>query len=217
MKASLTLENTAYTSAQQPLINEPQIALVGRSNVGKSSLLNTLGARRNLAKVSSTPGKTRSVNFFRVMPYNFYLVDLPGYGYARAGHQDREKWEQLLEDYLSRCEHLKSVLLLLDCRLPPQKNDLTLTCFARDLRLSFLPVLTKSDKCNRRERLARQKEWQSLLGQAPLLTSSVMRMGIDELWERLLATVGDACNAPVLDSATAETPASLESGRPGLS
>ena len=91
MNPVLTLETTAYTLEQLISLPEAQIALAGRSNVGKSSLINALAGRKKLAKVSSTPGKTRSVNYYRVTPHDFYLVDLPGYGYARASHTEREK------------------------------------------------------------------------------------------------------------------------------
>ncbi|MDR2743974.1 MAG: ribosome biogenesis GTP-binding protein YihA/YsxC [Desulfovibrio sp.] len=187
MPAHLILESTAFTCAQLPDCAETQIALAGRSNVGKSSLLNALAGRKNLAKVSATPGKTRSINFFRAMPWNFYLVDLPGYGYARASHQERANWTKLLERYLSKTRNLRALVFLLDCRLPPQKNDIELTNFAGALRFSLLPVLTKTDKCARRECECRQKEWRELLGQTPLLTSSVKRFGINELWSNLIS------------------------------
>lgn len=181
----LILENTAYTIDQLLALTEPQIALAGRSNVGKSSLVNALAGRKKLAKVSATPGKTRSVNFYKVEPLGFYLVDLPGYGYARASHEERRKWATLLEHYLSTNSNLKALALLLDCRLPPQKIDLELSAFARSCSLSILPVLTKVDKCNQRERSARQKEWQDLIGSRPVLTSSSSRLGMTELWQAL--------------------------------
>ncbi|MDR2573094.1 MAG: ribosome biogenesis GTP-binding protein YihA/YsxC [Desulfovibrio sp.] len=190
----ISLESTAYVRAQIPALAEPQIALTGRSNVGKSSLLNSLAGRKNLAKVSATPGKTRSINFFRVMPWNFFLTDLPGYGYARASHQERAKWGELLEFYLSGTKTLQALALLLDCRLPPQKNDLDLINYALGLRLPVLPVLTKADKCNRQERESRQRQWGELIGHIPLLTSSAKRMGIGELWERLIALGTDSKN-----------------------
>lgn len=192
MAVSLTLETTAYTLDQLTALPQVQIALAGRSNVGKSSLINALAGRKKLAKVSSTPGKTRSVNYYLVEPHGFYLVDLPGYGYARASHAEREKWAKLLERYLSGCSSLKALALLLDCRLPPQKLDLNLASYARVCRLPLLPVLTKADKCNQRERAARQKEWQDLLGSRPVLTSSSSRLGMEELWQALFSAAGSA-------------------------
>ena len=192
MNISLTLETTAYTLDQLLALPEAQIALAGRSNVGKSSLINALAGRKKLAKVSATPGKTRSVNFYRVEPYNFYLVELPGYGYARASHEERRKWAKLLEHYLADCKTLKALALLLDCRLPPQKLDLELASFARGCCLPLLPVLTKADKCSQRERAARQKEWQELLNVKPVLTSSSSRLGMEEFWRALIAAAGTA-------------------------
>ena len=97
MRPTLTLETTAYTIEQLARMPQAQIALAGRSNVGKSSLVNALAGRKALAKVSSTPGKTRSVNYYHVDPDGFYIVDLPGYGYARCSQQERQKWGELLE------------------------------------------------------------------------------------------------------------------------
>ena len=200
MAVSLTLETTAYTLDQLLALPEAQIALAGRSNVGKSSLINALAGRKKLAKVSATPGKTRSVNLYKVEPQNFYLVDLPGYGYARASHEERRKWAKLLEHYLTDCKTLKTLALLLDCRLPPQKIDLELASFARTCRLPLLPVLTKADKCSQRERASRQKEWQDLLAVKPVLNSSRSRLGMEELWRALIAAadiaIADGDSAP---------------------
>lgn len=186
MNISLELESTAYTMDQIPTLDLPQIAMAGRSNVGKSSLLNALAGCKKLAKVSSSPGKTRSVNFYLVRPYDFYLVDMPGYGYARASHEERRHWAKVLERYLEDSRELKALALLLDCRLPPQKLDLDLAAFAQGINLPVLPVLTKADKCNQRERRLRQNEWLGILGQQPLLVSSSHRTGMDKLWRRLI-------------------------------
>ncbi|SDG01119.1 ribosome biogenesis GTP-binding protein YihA/YsxC [Desulfovibrio legallii] len=190
MRPTLALEATVYTPAQLMDRPEAQIALAGRSNVGKSSLLNALAGRRKLAKVSATPGKTRSINFYRVEPAGFYLVDLPGYGYARASHAEREKWARLMEKYFLGCRALRALALLLDCRLPPQQLDKNLVDFARVHGLPLLPVLTKADKCSQRERAARQKEWELLLPRRPLLTAAATGLGLDELWRGLAAAAG---------------------------
>ena len=205
MNPVLTLETTAYTLEQLISLPEAQIALAGRSNVGKSSLINALAGRKKLAKVSSTPGKTRSVNYYRVTPHDFYLVDLPGYGYARASHTEREKWARLLERYLVECASLKALALLLDSRLEPQKLDKNLASFARTNGLNIVPVLTKADKCSQRERANRQNEWQELLGTRPIVTSSSNRYGIDNLWRALVETAVPQRIAPgTLDAAGAE-------------
>lgn len=185
MRPTLVLETTAYTLEQLRDANAPHIALAGRSNVGKSSLINALAHRKALAKISSTPGKTRSVNFYRVTPGDFYLVDLPGYGYARCSKQERAKWNTLLQGYLKQCTHIKALALLLDCRLPPQSLDRQLAAFAQTKNLSILPVLTKADKCTQRERAARQAEWYTIIGVQPVVTSAQSRLGIDILWNTL--------------------------------
>lgn len=186
MNMTLELENTVYTTQQLPEVNLPQVAMAGRSNVGKSSLINALAGRKKLAKVSATPGKTRSVNFFLVKPYNFYLVDLPGYGYARASHEDRRNWAKVLEHYLANSPTLKGLALLIDCRLPPQQLDLDLASFAGSKNIPLLPILTKVDKCPQRERVARQKEWDDILGKNPILVSSSRRSGLDKVWRGLI-------------------------------
>lgn len=193
MQYSLFLEETVYTREQlgaSVFIPVPQIALAGRSNVGKSSLINALSGRRQLAKVSATPGKTISINFYRVEPGSFFLVDLPGYGYAQRSKTDRQKWAALIDDYLKSRANLMALAVLLDCRLEPQDVDLELIGYARSLGLPVLPVLTKADKCNQKERSARQKQWKALLaGQSPILTSASgpaqKRIGLEQLWENI--------------------------------
>ncbi|MDR2825401.1 MAG: ribosome biogenesis GTP-binding protein YihA/YsxC, partial [Deltaproteobacteria bacterium] len=186
---TLSLKGTFYTLEQ---INElcqgqnpdlypdlPQIAFAGRSNVGKSSLINALGGRKGLAKVSATPGKTASINFYLAQNQNpafknFYLVDLPGYGYAKRSKAERAKWADLINAYLQNSHRLLALCVLLDCRLEPQDADLELLAFARSLKLKLLPLLTKADKCGANEQAGRQNQWKKLLaGQSPLLTSAV--------------------------------------------
>lgn len=195
MHPTLILETTAYTLAQIPDREGAQIALAGRSNVGKSSLVNALAGRRKLAKVSSVPGKTRSINFYLAEPFGFYLVDLPGYGYARASHEERRAWGKLLHTYLADNRRLKALALLIDSRLPPQKLDLDLASFARQCGLPLLPVLTKADKCKQRERDARAAEWRKITGVTPLVTSAEKRLGIPALWEALTRAAGSAAGS----------------------
>lgn len=191
MNVTVELENMAYNISQLPQTLLPQVAMAGRSNVGKSSLINALAGRKKLAKVSATPGKTRSVNFFLIKPWDFYLVDLPGYGYARASHAERNAWAKTLETYLSSTPELKGLALLLDCRLAPQRIDRDLAAYAAGINLKILPVLTKVDKCVQRERSARQNEWQEILGIKPLLVSSSKRSGLDKLWKDLIIMAVD--------------------------
>ncbi|HEU4760886.1 MAG TPA: ribosome biogenesis GTP-binding protein YihA/YsxC, partial [Gemmatimonadales bacterium] len=122
----------------------PEIAFVGRSNVGKSSLLNALTGKAGLARVSATPGKTTLVNVFRLPA--FYLVDLPGYGYARASHSERQRYRQLLGRYLERRERLAGVVWLLDLRHPPSKDDLDMQELLVSANRATLAVFTKADK-----------------------------------------------------------------------
>lgn len=187
---TLELEATAYTKQQLIVPDAPQVALAGRSNVGKSSLINALAQRKALAKVSATPGKTRSVNYYRVKPEGYYVVDLPGYGYAKCSKSEQQKWALLLSYYLESTPGLAALVLLIDSRIPPQKPDMHLVSFARALSLNLLPVLTKADKCNKKEIALRKKEWQPLLsGQSLLVTSSQSRNGITELWQALYDAV----------------------------
>jgi GTP-binding protein len=183
--STFILESTAYTLEQLSRRHAPQLALAGRSNVGKSSLVNALANRKKLARVSAAPGKTRSINYYRAEPDGFHLVDLPGYGYARCSMEEREKWRVLIERYLVSTPALKALVLLLDCRLPPQKADLALLAFARHNAIPLLPVLTKADKCSRNEQTARQREWSALLPSPPILTSASKGQGLAELWRAL--------------------------------
>jgi len=182
---TLTLEATAFTLDQLQKADSPQIALAGRSNVGKSSLINALAGRKQLAKTSATPGKTRSVNYYRVQPDNFYLVDLPGYGYAKCSKTEQERWAALIENYLVSAKALRGLVLLLDSRLPPQKSDLAMLAFAMSHSVGLIPILTKADKCSRNDLQKRRKEWSALLPVAPIITSSADRVGLDDVWQAM--------------------------------
>ena len=185
---TLELLATLYTLEQleEASHDMPQLALAGRSNVGKSSLINALARRKKLAKVSSEPGKTRSVNLFKVLPDGFCLTDLPGYGYARRGHEERKNWAALIQKYLEETRTLRALALLIDCRIPVQESDRMMAEFARSRKLPVIAVLTKADKCTLKERSSQQKTWEAILGgQKPVVVSSVTKTGLDELWKRL--------------------------------
>jgi GTP-binding protein len=190
MPSTVILEKTIYTIDQLGEMPLPQLALAGRSNVGKSSLLNKLTGRKNLAKTSSTPGKTRSLNFYRVSPEEFYLVDLPGYGYARCSKSERDKWAALITRYLRDNARLFGVIALLDSRLPPQALDIDLITYIKSQGIEVFPVMTKADKCKQPVRHANQAAWQRLLGteKPPMLISSHSGMNIDKLWQFFLET-----------------------------
>jgi GTP-binding protein len=171
----------------------PEIAFVGRSNVGKSSLMNALLGNKQLARVSSTPGKTQLMNVFRLPPC--YFLDLPGYGFAKTGKSAREGFRNLLEGVAGRRPSLTGVVWLLDVRHPPSKDDLAIRELLAVSGRPVLAVLTKADKLGRggqQEALAaRARE----LGMAPdelILTSGTTGLGIGELSESILAAVSDA-------------------------
>lgn len=128
-----------------------EIALVGRSNVGKSSLINKLANQRHLAKSSSTPGKTRTINYYLINS-EWYMVDLPGYGYARVSKAEQQKWGKMIEDYLSKREQLRGVIQLLDIRHEPSENDVLMQEWLLHCEVPVLMVATKADKISRGSR-----------------------------------------------------------------
>ncbi|MFN2397510.1 MAG: ribosome biogenesis GTP-binding protein YihA/YsxC [Gemmatimonadaceae bacterium] len=142
------LGGMATVAGWRPANELPEIAFSGRSNVGKSSLINTLLRRKALARVSQTPGKTREINFFRVNEW-FTLVDLPGYGYARVSKESRQAWQPLIETYLRTSLLLKGVVQLIDSRHGAVEGDATMLQFLADLGVPCIVVLTKTDKLAR--------------------------------------------------------------------
>ena len=145
------LGGQASATGWKPVSELPEIAFSGRSNVGKSSLLNTLVRRKALARISATPGKTREINFFRVNDA-FHLVDLPGYGYARVSKAARHAWRPLIEGYLRTSRHLRGVVQLVDARHEPSADDLRMMDFLASLGVPTIVVATKVDKLSRSER-----------------------------------------------------------------
>ena len=135
-----------------PGIGLPEIAFAGRSNVGKSSLLNSLTRRRGLAKVSATPGKTRLINVFRVNG-NCHLIDLPGYGYAQVDKREKQRWGEMMDGYFRASKALRLTLHLVDIRHAPTRDDLTMNAFLRSSGLPFFVIATKLDKISRAQRL----------------------------------------------------------------
>lgn len=128
----------------------PEYAFIGRSNVGKSSMINMITGNGSLAKVSGKPGKTRLINHFLINK-EWYLVDLPGYGYAHASKTDRDKWEKFIRKYLSSRKNLYCIFLLIDSRVEPQKNDLSFMEWLGEYQIPFVLVFTKTDKLNKLE------------------------------------------------------------------
>lgn len=125
-----------------------EVAMVGRSNVGKSSLINKIVNRKNLAKSSSTPGKTRTINYYLING-SWYMVDLPGYGYARVSKAEQVKWGKMIEKYLSQRKQLKGVIQLIDIRHPPGDNDILMKDYLLSYSIPLLVVATKADKISR--------------------------------------------------------------------
>lgn len=154
---------SASSLAQLPRWRRPEIAITGRSNVGKSSLINSLLRRRGLARVSAVPGRTQLLNFFLVNQ-EFYLVDLPGYGYAKVPEVVRRTWGPLVEGYLEAGRDLRAVILLLDARQGVTEKDLLMKRLLDDLSLDCLPVLTKIDKLRRTARRAQFLDAADALG-----------------------------------------------------
>jgi GTP-binding protein len=140
----------------RPESSLPEVAFAGRSNVGKSSLLNTLVRRKSFARVSRTPGRTREINFFRVNN-SFLLVDLPGYGYARISKAKKAEWRPMIESYLRRTTQLRGIVLLLDIRREPSEDDRAMLDFLAELGVPVIVALTKADKLTKagtREKVA---------------------------------------------------------------
>lgn len=134
----------------------PEIAFVGRSNVGKSSMINRVFGRKKLARVSSSPGKTATINFFKLE--NLRFADLPGYGFAKVSKQEQERWANLMETYFASDRQIELVLSLIDFRHAPSKDDMTMIDFLIDAQIPFVVVLTKADKLSKKERIEmRQK------------------------------------------------------------
>ena len=170
----------------------PEIALVGRSNVGKSSLLNALVGQPGLARVSGTPGKTTLLNAFRLP--RLYLVDLPGYGFARAGKAARAGYRRLITRYLRERPTVAGVVWLLDVRHPPSRDDRELQELLTESGRQFLTVLTMADKLTRSAQAARAGELAAALGlleDQVQLTSARTGLGIDDLARSILAATGD--------------------------
>ncbi len=145
------LECVAVKPAQYPPMDLPEIAFVGRSNVGKSSLLNYLTGRKSLARVSGSPGKTRTINFYRIND-SFRIVDLPGYGYAKVSREITKDWDKMMADFFDKRESLRRVVQLVDIRHEPTAQDVEMYDFLREYGLSGVICATKADKVSGNER-----------------------------------------------------------------
>lgn len=178
----------AVSSKQYPKEPFPEFAFVGRSNVGKSSLIRSLLNRKKLVRISSTPGKTREINFFRINE-KLMFADLPGYGFARVTPALQKKWKQMIEEYLINREPLMAIVFIVDIRRKPTELDITLKEWLEDLDRNYILVITKSDKLSGVERSKQTKIIKSaFMGEnalAAVTYSSKNHLGRKELWSQL--------------------------------
>jgi GTP-binding protein len=186
---TVSFHRAAYQPEDFPRDKRPQFAMVGRSNVGKSSLINAVVNRKKVARVSQTPGKTQAVQFYLVNE-RFYLVDLPGYGYAKVSKDMMKSWGELVRGYLESSEDLRLIFLLLDARRSPGEHDLRMHDWTRAAGIEEKIVLTKSDKLSNQQLL---KSRQSIAKDLAIETtnliaaSTVTRKGIEEIRREMFA------------------------------
>lgn len=178
----------AVKKSQYPEDNKKEIAFAGRSNVGKSSLLNLLVNRKNLARVSGSPGKTRTINFYEIND-EFRIVDLPGYGYAKVSKSVTENWGDMIEGYLASRQRLVKVVQLVDIRHTPSPQDVQMYEWLKHYGFDGIVVATKSDKISRNEMAKSISDIRKTLGLSPedkvIPVSSLKRTGYDKLLEEL--------------------------------
>ena len=171
---------------QYPPATMPEIAFVGRSNVGKSSLINALVGRKSLAKTSNTPGRTQLINFFTVNN-SLFFVDLPGYGFAKVPRSVRKDWGDMIETYLRERRNLALVVFILDVRRDPSADDLSLRDWLDHYRIPYAAILTKADKLSNQQALGRKKLIEKAMGKGAsgntILFSAKTRKGSEELWQ----------------------------------
>jgi GTP-binding protein len=179
---------SAFQGKHFPAPDRPEVAFAGKSNVGKSSLINSLTNRKKLARTSATPGRTQSINFFDING-RIYFVDLPGYGFARVPIQLKKSWGKMVEGYLKARSNLMAVVVILDIRREVSQDDLALLEWLQHYQIQPIVILTKSEKLSRNQAFSRSK----LLGKNlenygiddPILFSAKTGQGKEEIWERI--------------------------------
>lgn len=179
---------SAVREEQYPTDGKTEFAFVGRSNVGKSSLINTITNRKKLVKVSGTPGKTRLINFFTIND-EFYFVDLPGYGYAKVSKTEQEKWGKMMETYLLNSTQLKRVFLLIDSRHDPTPDDILMYDWFKYYEMDVTIIATKKDKLKKNDYKKAEARIRKVLEMDPeqkiIFFSSLKKIGIDELLDEV--------------------------------
>lgn len=175
-KPEASFVGSFFALDQLPRDRLPQVAVAGRSNVGKSSLLNQILSQRKLARVSSTPGRTRSLNFFKI-DNRYYIVDLPGYGYAKVSKSMRDEWGKLIEDYLTSEDSLIGLVLLLDCRRELTRQDWELIGWLSERQLPVMVAITKADKLNKDKLNRKVRQFEAELGVAVIPFSIISALG----------------------------------------
>lgn len=187
--ASAKFIAAARTQDSFPKDRRPEIVFIGRSNVGKSSLINSLLGIKGLARTSSTPGRTQSINFF-LIDDKYYFVDLPGYGYAKTSKENRRAWGNLIEKYLAEREQLMLCILIVDARHEPSPLDLQMKSWLQHYGIPYLVVSTKIDKLSASERRhSRQRAEQVLDTKRVIPYSSLTREGATHIWDEIHASV----------------------------
>lgn len=190
---NVSLESVGVKLEQYPVTGLPEVAFVGKSNVGKSTLINAMIGRKALARTSSNPGKTRTINFYNVENL-MYIVDVPGYGYAKAPKTEIDKWGRMIEEYLEKREQLAAIVMLVDIRHEPGKNDIIMYDWLKHYGYDIIVAATKLDKLNRsqiQKHLSIIKKGLNLAPEDKLVGfSGVTKAGVEELWEILENTLG---------------------------
>ncbi|MEJ5364139.1 MAG: ribosome biogenesis GTP-binding protein YihA/YsxC [Desulfosoma sp.] len=195
---SAVFVTSAVAPEGYPREDLPEVAFAGRSNVGKSSLINAILGRKKLVRTSATPGRTQTLNFFRINDA-FFFVDLPGYGYAKVPQKVRDQWGPMVEKYLTSRSQLVGLVHIMDLRHPPTPDDVQLWNWLHTAGIPAVPVLTKADKVPRGRRQAQLHAAARILGVDPaaiLVFSAVTREGVDALWRKILSWISMGSNGP---------------------
>ncbi|MDA3128984.1 ribosome biogenesis GTP-binding protein YihA/YsxC [Aliibacillus thermotolerans] len=192
-KAELLI--SAVSPDQFPTKGLPEIALAGRSNVGKSSFINALLNRKKLARTSSKPGKTRTLNFYEV-DESLILVDVPGYGYAKVSKAEKARWGRMIEHYLMTREQLRGVVQVIDIRHPPTDEDVQMYQYLKHFELPIIIITTKADKLSKNKRPKHVKQVREGLGvrkeDKVIVFSAETGLGKDEAWQEIVALLSDS-------------------------